>query len=235
MNNTGWSLFPAIAVDGTNIYVVWTDNTPRNFDIYFGVCPVLSVPGLISPVSNTIGVPVTPILDWNDVSGATSYRVQVCVDASCSYVIVSSLTTSSQLISPALSPTTTYYWRVKAKNTCGSSAWSEVRWFKTKPTITVVSPNGSPTTENWQVGTTQIINWTYTGKPSSYVKIELFKAGILKSTIKASISIGSNGSGYHNWTIPVNQKLGCDYKIKITSTTNSIVKDKSDANFCIVQ
>jgi len=139
---------------------------------------------------------------------------------------------SQWTVSPALSPTTTYYWRVKAKNSCGSSSWSKVWKFKTKPTITVTSPNGS---ENWQAGTTQTINWTYTGKPGSYVKIELFKGGTWKSTIKASKPIGSNGSGYHNWTIPVNQKAGCDYQIKITSTTNSIVKDKSEGNFCIYQ
>ncbi len=34
-NNAGWSLFPAIAVNGTNIYVGWTDNTRGNFEIYF--------------------------------------------------------------------------------------------------------------------------------------------------------------------------------------------------------
>jgi hypothetical protein len=183
-----------------------------------------------------LDVSTTPTLDWGDVSCATSYRVEVCNDMNCLYVVASALTTDSEwTVSPALSPTTTYYWRVKAKNSCGSSAWSEVGSFKTKPTITVVTPNGSPTPENWQAGTTQIISWTYTGNPGGYVKIELFKAGILKSTIKASKSIGINGSGYHNWTIPVNQKAGCDYKIKITSTTNSIVKDKSDANFCFVQ
>jgi hypothetical protein len=34
-NNAGDSNFPAVAVDGSNIYVVWSDGTPGNFEIYF--------------------------------------------------------------------------------------------------------------------------------------------------------------------------------------------------------
>ena len=33
--NTGTSVIPAIAVDGSNIYVVWMDSSPGNYDIYF--------------------------------------------------------------------------------------------------------------------------------------------------------------------------------------------------------
>jgi len=34
-NNAGGSVYPAIAVDGSNIYVVWQDTTPGNSEIYF--------------------------------------------------------------------------------------------------------------------------------------------------------------------------------------------------------
>jgi Tol biopolymer transport system component len=34
-NNAGVSLFPSIATDGSNIYVVWEDDTPGNWEIYF--------------------------------------------------------------------------------------------------------------------------------------------------------------------------------------------------------
>ena len=33
--NSGSSHYPAIAVDSSNIYVVWHDNKPGNFQIYF--------------------------------------------------------------------------------------------------------------------------------------------------------------------------------------------------------
>jgi len=34
-NNTGFSYRPAVAVSGSNVYVVWDDNTPVNTEIYF--------------------------------------------------------------------------------------------------------------------------------------------------------------------------------------------------------
>jgi len=34
-NNAGYSTNPVIAVDGSNIYVVWEDDTPGNWEIYF--------------------------------------------------------------------------------------------------------------------------------------------------------------------------------------------------------
>ena len=34
-NNAGQSVTPDIAVDGSTVYVAWSDNTPGNYDIYF--------------------------------------------------------------------------------------------------------------------------------------------------------------------------------------------------------
>ena len=33
--NTGFSAFPQITSEGNNVYVVWTDDTPGNFDIFY--------------------------------------------------------------------------------------------------------------------------------------------------------------------------------------------------------
>ncbi len=96
--------------------------------------------------------------------------------------------------------------------------------------ITVTSPNGG---ENWQAGSTQKITWTYTGDPGPSVKIELLKGTSVNSTITSSTSIGSNGSGSYIWTIPSDQASGSDYKIRITSTSNSSYTDTSDGNFTI--
>ncbi len=100
-----------------------------------------------------------------------------------------------------------------------------------QPGITVTTPNGG---ESYQAGTTQTLQWTYTGDPGASVKIELFKGGVFNSTIAASVSTGTLCSGTYAWTIPLSQTTGTDYRIRITSTSNSAYMDESEANFTIV-
>jgi len=98
------------------------------------------------------------------------------------------------------------------------------------PSITVATPNGG---ENWAPGTTQTISWTYVGTPGNYVRIQLFKSGVLYRNIVSSRSIGTGGSGSYPWAIPSTQPGGSDYQVKVTSTTNSAYTDASNANFTI--
>lgn len=96
--------------------------------------------------------------------------------------------------------------------------------------ITATAPNGG---ESWAAGTTQAIRWTYTGTPGTYVKIELFKASTLYMTIAASASIGSGGSGSYSWPIPSGQAPGTDYRVRVTSTSDSQYLDVSNSYFAI--
>lgn len=96
--------------------------------------------------------------------------------------------------------------------------------------ITVTAPNGG---ETWMAGTAQTIRWTYTGNPGQYVKIELFKGSNLYMTISSSSPIGSGGSGSYNWAIPSGQAPGTDYRIRVTSTTDSQYLDVSNSYFTI--
>lgn len=94
------------------------------------------------------------------------------------------------------------------------------------PRIIVTSPNGG---ENWQRGISKTITWSKLGNPGPYVKIDLYKAGVFKQTIVSSTS----NDGSHSWYIPITQTLGTDYKIKITSTSNSAYSDLSNNYFRI--
>jgi hypothetical protein len=95
-----------------------------------------------------------------------------------------------------------------------------------QPNITVVSPNGG---EKWVRGTIKQIKWSYTSNSGTYVKIELLKGGILNRVITSN----TPNDGSYSWAIPVGQALGTDYKIRITSTSNSAYKDTSNGNFAI--
>jgi hypothetical protein len=66
-----------------------------------------------------------PTLRWGDVTLATSFRVQACVDRSFSSLAVDATTPSPFYAVPGnLAYDTRYYWRVKASNGAGESGWS---------------------------------------------------------------------------------------------------------------
>jgi Ser-Thr-rich glycosyl-phosphatidyl-inositol-anchored membrane family protein len=92
--------------------------------------------------------------------------------------------------------------------------------------IAVSSPNGG---ESWQPATTETISWSSTGSPGANVKIELYKGGSLNSTITPSTA----NDGSYSWSIPSGQAAGADYKIKVTSTSNSSYSDFSNSSFSI--
>lgn len=90
-------------------------------------------PTLSSPVSGSTNVLRSPTLTWNASSGATSYRVQVSTDPGFATLIVdrANVTTTSTNVT-GLGSRVTYYWRVNATNTYGTSGWSAAWNFRTQ-------------------------------------------------------------------------------------------------------
>jgi len=92
--------------------------------------------------------------------------------------------------------------------------------------ITISSPNGG---ESWEQSSTNDIIWS--DNISEDVNIELYKNGSFNSIISSS----TPSDGNFIWEIDDNQTPGDDYKIKITSTTNSSISQYSDNDFSITQ
>ncbi|MCH8033697.1 MAG: hypothetical protein IH950_08080 [Bacteroidetes bacterium] len=90
--------------------------------------------------------------------------------------------------------------------------------------ITVTSPNGG---ESWQAGTTHQIHWT--DNIAGKVKIDLYKGGVVHSSIKETTA----SDGTYNWDIPFDFPEGSDYKVLITSLDDPTLFDDSDDNFTI--
>jgi hypothetical protein len=110
-------------------------------------CRTPNPPSLISPSGS--GVSTTPTLDWGDVSGATSYDVQVCSDTICSSVVrlATILSSSEWTVSPALNTGTTYWWHARANNACGSGLWSDTWSFTTVRKSGIVDFDGDGSTD----------------------------------------------------------------------------------------
>jgi hypothetical protein len=109
-----------------------------------------TTPVLLSP-TNGSSATTTPLLDWNDVTSATSYRLQVSTVANFSTTVIDQVylfQSKYQVPGGILSTGVQYYWRARAKNAGGWSPWVSAWNFITTinpPTIPVlVSPaNGS--------------------------------------------------------------------------------------------
>jgi len=92
-------------------------------------------------------------------------------------------------------------------------------------TLTVDKPNKN---RHYVAGMTYFIQWT-PGNAGATVKIELLKAG--KRTKWVTKKTANDGE--YIWKIPKSVKKNTKYKIKITSTKNSSIYDRSDHTFAI--
>ncbi|MBN1300227.1 MAG: T9SS type A sorting domain-containing protein [Melioribacteraceae bacterium] len=88
----------------------------------------LDTPTLVSPVNNTLDIdPEAVTLDWNDVTDAVSYTLNVSTDAGFTNNIISQASISGSsysIASGVLNYEQDYFWRVKAVGNGKESGWS---------------------------------------------------------------------------------------------------------------
>lgn len=103
----------------------------------------LSAATLSSPINMATGVALNTMLNWNAVASPNvTYQLQVATDVNFTNIVsnVSGITTSVYNITGLLS-STTYYWRVKAINTCTASVYSNTFSFTTNMCSSLTSVN----------------------------------------------------------------------------------------------
>ena len=97
----------------------------------FNASPAVAT--LLLPANLASNQSATPVFDWDDAAQAQSYLIEVDDNADFSSPLVSAtVSTSGYTAGSALATSTTYYWRVAATNTCGSSNSSAVFSFTTQ-------------------------------------------------------------------------------------------------------
>ncbi|HZN95121.1 MAG TPA: hypothetical protein VFB81_20545, partial [Myxococcales bacterium] len=123
----------------------YNDRDDLIFQVGTGGCTVPATPTLSSPANGATGVATGPVLDWSDSTGATSYDVQVASDSAFTNVVRSGtgLASSTWTVTPALANSTTYFWRARANNSCGSSAYSGGFSFTTVALPTCTPPTAA--------------------------------------------------------------------------------------------
>src|ERR1041385_8984421 len=141
-------------------------STVRNFTT---VPAVPLAPSLISPANGVTDRPTTLTLIWNASTGASSYHLQLSTSAAFTIVSVddSTLTSTSRQVGP-LANNTTYYWRVNAKNSGGTSNWSTIWSFTTVPLPPPAPTLASPVSGSTKQPTTLTASWIVSTGASSY-------------------------------------------------------------------
>ncbi|MBM2840757.1 MAG: hypothetical protein HW412_1285, partial [Bacteroidetes bacterium] len=91
-------------------------------------------PLLLSPPNGSTDLPINLPLIWNQSVGAGTYRLQLSTDAAFGSIVLddSTLTDTTRGVGPLVT-STTYYWRVSARNLGGASAYSVPHSFTTVP------------------------------------------------------------------------------------------------------
>ena len=118
-------------------------------------------PVLASPANNSLGSIQPVVVKWNSSQRVERYTLEVSTNALFTTVVFKDTTIVDTLKTlPQLSPLTSYYWRVSAKNIGGVSDTSSVWNFKTLGTptvVTLVTPENNAV--NVPISNT-LFNWT---------------------------------------------------------------------------
>jgi flagellar hook capping protein FlgD len=145
-------------------------------------CPIPDPPILELPADGATDVSQPVTWDWNDVSGASKYHIQVDNDNTDfkSLVVDNDSRISSDFTWDGLMDATDYYWRVRSGNDCGWSDWSDHRDFTTDTQTDVTEiPSGELPSEftlsqNYPNPFNPTTNIDFNLPRAAYVRIEVF-------------------------------------------------------------
>lgn len=97
-----------------------------------GSCSAPAKPRLVTPTDYSSTCDAKPEFDWQPASGAKEYQIRIADGDTSSIVIQTETRATTFEPETPLSPGI-YFWRVRASNDCGWSAWSEKWWFTVQP------------------------------------------------------------------------------------------------------
>ena len=106
-------------------------------------------PTLVSPGNGATDVDLKPTYTWTAVSQSSEYTLEVATDAGFANIVysVSGLSGTSHAQTPPLDPVTSYHFRVRSDNVCGTGTNSAVFSFTTSdvpPILLVDDDDGTP-------------------------------------------------------------------------------------------
>jgi hypothetical protein len=95
-------------------------NTSIDVNVYSGTPS--TAPTLSAPANGATDQPLRPTLSWATTSNARDYTIEIATDAAFTSIVQTATVAGTSYTATSLNPTTTYHWRVRANNPCGSGA-----------------------------------------------------------------------------------------------------------------
>ena len=158
--------------------------------------PTPSAPTLVSPASGAIvSQPVT--LDWNNVTNAVSYEVQVDNSSTIATPFVLNPTVTTSQVTLSGLPTQQLWWRVRARNSAGVfGPFSSTRRFTVQgavgpASLSAVSVN--PSTVTGGTGSTGTVTLT-SGAPSGGASILLSSSNAAVARVPVSVTVAAGAT-----------------------------------------
>jgi hypothetical protein len=133
-------------------------------------------PTLVFPTNGLTGLPPYLTLDWDSLSNANSYKVQISTVSNFAVLTDSAIVTTSQYTVPAgkLQINYTYFWRVCASNSYGTGPWSVVWHFTVNfEGVNLISGNVPEAFKLYP-------NYPNPFNPATKIKFDLAKASLTK-------------------------------------------------------
>ena len=165
MSTTYYWRVSATGSGGTSTY-----SAPWHFTTVAPPPPPLA-PLLMTPTNGATEVVTSPTLKWNASSGATSYHVQLSTDSAFMTVALDRTNIAADSLAVGgLTMSTTYYWRVSATGSGGTSTYSGVWHFTivTPPPPPVAPVLATPANGATGVATNPTLTWNAPTGAASY-------------------------------------------------------------------
>ncbi|MDP3441992.1 MAG: T9SS type A sorting domain-containing protein, partial [Ignavibacteria bacterium] len=186
---------------------------------------------LLSPIPNspvnksTVNYKLPVSLTWSPAGFAKYYSLQVAADEYFANLLVDEKSfIDAKYNLSSLASNTKYFWRVKTHNDAGESDWCASQSFTAiEPFIQIKKPNGG---ERWHIGLEYYLEWE--DNINEAVTITLVKNETQINSLSNSIN------SFYRWEIDLTTPRANDYKIKITSISDSNLFDISDNSFSII-
>ena len=212
----------AVQADGNNVW-----SAPMWITWGTSSCTLPGAAALSSPADLATSVATSTTLTWSAGTGATSYDVYL---GTSSTPALYGNSASTSLAVSGLAAGTTYYWRVVAKNACGSAASSSTRSFTTasaSTTVTIFNEGAESGATGWTYVTSSGSGWAIETTTDSRSGAKRFKTNVGYTTylnsadwsvVSPLFSLGGKSSATLTFYNKYKTESGYDYAIVEVST-----------------